>query len=99
MNDIFRGEAADLNQNKQDDFQSARRAISEAILCILGSRKQELHEGSNIKEPFKRLGPGRLLWNSSNPKIKLFGPKQKSKDLRRLCLYLVTAAGGAAGAL
>lgn len=40
INDIFRGKAVDLNQNKQDDFQSARRAISKMIQSILGSRKQ-----------------------------------------------------------
>lgn len=41
---IIRGEFIDLNQNKQDDFQSARRAISKVIQSILGSMKQKVDE-------------------------------------------------------
>lgn len=35
IKDIFRGEAFDLNQNKQDDCQSVRR--TDLIECILRS--------------------------------------------------------------
>lgn len=49
ISDIFRGEAVDLNQNKQDDVQSARGAISKMIQSILGSVSRREHAGSPAK--------------------------------------------------
>lgn len=52
IKDIFRGEAVDSNQNKQDECQSGRRAIE----SILRSRDKEVEGVVFLRYRIVRMG-------------------------------------------